>query len=96
MAELRRLHKLHDVEDIVENDHRPVSFTLGKELHMTNAEAAEHVLRVQMDRRTEREVLKKAGLEPVPGGELVEEMEVVREVALGPERKRRRWWFWLK
>ena len=91
MAELRRLHKFHDVEDIVENDHRPVSFTLGKELHMTNAEAAEHVLRVQMDRRTEREVLKKAGLEPVPGGELVEEMEVVRAEE---EKPRKRWWFW--
>jgi hypothetical protein len=37
--------------------------------------------------------LKKAGLEPVPGGELVEEMEVVREVASEPERKRKRWWW---
>jgi len=62
---------------------------------MTNAEAAEHVQRVQLDRRIERKVLKKAGLEPVPGGELTEGMEVVREVALESERKRRRrWWFW--
>ena len=91
MAELRRLHKLHDAEDISDHGHRPVTFTLGKELHMTNAEAAEHVLRVQMDRLTEREVLKKAGLEPVPGGELTEEMEVVREPA---RQRRRRWWFW--
>jgi hypothetical protein len=48
-----------------------------------------------MDRRTEREVLKKAGLEPVPGGELVEEMEVVREVEADRQVRRRRWWwFW--
>jgi len=30
-------------------------------MHLTNAEAAEHVQRVQMDRRVEREVLAAAG-----------------------------------
>ncbi len=90
MAELRRLHAHHDIEDISEHGHRPVSFTLGKELHLTNAEAAEHVQRLQMDRRIEREVLAKAGLDPVPGGELVEEIEVVREA----KRKRRWRWLW--
>lgn len=90
MAELRRIYKQQDIEEITEHGHRPAKFTFGKEMHLTNAEAAEHVQRVQMDRLTEREVLKKAGLEPVPGGELVEEMEVVREVG----RKRRWWFFW--
>ena len=95
MTELRRLHKLHDAEDITDHGHRPVSFTLGKELHLTNAEAAEHVQRIQLDRRIEREVLAKAGLEPVPGGELMEEMEVEREVEADRQVRRRRWWwFW--
>ena len=29
------------------------------------------MLKIQMDLRAEREVLKNAGLEPVPGGELM-------------------------
>lgn len=92
MAELRRIHKQQDIEEITEHGHRPAKFTFGKEMHLTNAEAAEHVQRVQMDRRVEREVLAAAGLKPVPGGELLEEMEVVAEVS--PEVERRRWWFW--
>ena len=93
MAELRRIYKQQDVEEITEHGHRPAMFTFGKEMHLTNAEAAEHVQRVQMDRRVEREVLSAAGLKPVPGGELVEEMEVTAEVSpeVGVKRK---WWFW--
>lgn len=89
MAELVRIHAHHDMEDITHNGHRPSMFTFGQGFRFhTNAEAAEHIQRVQLDRRVEREVLAKARLEPVPGGELVEEMEVDVE-----ERGKRRWWW---
>jgi prevent-host-death family protein len=45
---------------------------------ITNAEAAEHVQKVQYDRLAERNALAMGGLEPVPGGEL--EVEGLRRV----------------
>lgn len=95
MADLKRIDNQYDVEEITKHGHRPVKFTVGTHGFWTNAEAADHIQKLQMDRRIEREVLAKAGLEPVPGGELTEEVVVVPEVEAEPEVKRRRWWwFW--
>ena len=85
MAELERIWDQQDIADAIAGTHRPVMFTYGKGTGArTNREAAEAIRQVQMDRLTEREVLKKAGLEPVPGGEVAVEME-----AAPPKR---RWW----
>ena len=43
------------------------------------------IQQMQLDRLMEREVLKTAGLKPVPGGELEETVEV-------RQPKQRRWW----
>lgn len=85
MEELKRIRKQQDVEDIVEYGHRPVLFRFGKGTMAarTQVEAAEMIQQMQMDRFMEREVLKTAGLKPVPGGELAETVEV---------RRPRRWW----
>ncbi|WP_299301416.1 type II toxin-antitoxin system Phd/YefM family antitoxin [uncultured Litoreibacter sp.] len=93
MAELKRIDKQHDIEAITKHGHRPSIFTVGPHGFWTNAEAAEHIQQLQMDRRIEREVLAKAGLDPVPGGELTEEVAVVREVE-ADQQVRRRWWWW--
>ena len=99
MAELKRIDNQHYMDEIIKDGHRPSVFHIGKGGWKTNAEAAEAIQQLQMDRRIEREVLAKAGLEPVPGGELTEEVVVVPEVEAQaepePEVKRRRWWwFW--
>jgi len=87
MAELRRLHDLQEIEDVVRHGHRPVAFRFGIGLGARTAqEAAQRVLQLQMDRRIEREVLAQAGLDPVPGGELTGEAEGAVEV------RKRRWW----
>ncbi|MEM7733379.1 MAG: hypothetical protein AAF280_11430 [Pseudomonadota bacterium] len=86
MVELKRIWKQQDVEDIVERGHRPVLFRFGKGTMAarTQVEAAEMIQQMQLDRLMEREVLKTAGLKPVPGGELEETVEV--------RKSRRRWW----
>ena len=87
MAELHRIWSSQDIEDVVAHGKSPVMFRLGKTGCLTQREAAERILQVQMDRRMEREVLTGAGLAPVPGGELEVEAE-----AAAP---RRPWWaFW--
>jgi len=90
IPELERIWKQQDIEDIVEHGVRPATFLFGKwEMGAaTPAEAAEMIQQIQLDRKMEREVLKNAGLEPIPGGEVTAEMPV--EV----ERKRRWWEVW--
>lgn len=85
MAELRRIWSDQDVKDVVSGRKTPVKFIFGRGSHATNAEAAEAILKVQMDRRMEREVLARAGKAPVPGGEVALEAEVARP-------RKRRWW----
>lgn len=98
-AELARIWKAEDIDEIA-NGFRPAMFTLGKGGEWNTAsEAGEAIRQMQVDRLVEREVLKKAGLEPVPGGELMcEDMAVVEvgDVPVGePEVKSGRWWrFW--
>ncbi|MEM7076559.1 MAG: type II toxin-antitoxin system Phd/YefM family antitoxin [Pseudomonadota bacterium] len=85
MAEVARIWRAQDIEDIVSNGRRPITWTYGKggvASGVTPHEAAERILEVQMDRRMEREVLKYAGLEPIPGGEVAEQAAVPA----------RRWW----
>ena len=84
MSSLKRIHDLEDIEDVALHGHRPVKFRFGTGGWSSNAEAAEAVLKLQMDRKVEREVLANAGLEPIPGGELV--MDVEKKV-------RRKWWW---
>lgn len=94
MPELERIWAQQDIEDIVKHGARPGYFTYGRGGgQRTRHEAAEAVQKVQLDRRAEREVLKGVGLEPIPGGELVAELDAeevpqeVRKAAHG-----RRWW----
>jgi len=95
MAELKRIWNQHDIEDIVHNGRQPAFFRLGRGGHMSNGEAAEAVQRAQLDRRTEREVLKAAGLDEIPGGELTMEVEMPVAAPVQVQQARRRWWrFW--
>ena len=92
MAELNRIWKQEDMDDLIAGTYRPSSFHFGNRGHLTNAEAAEAIQKVQLDRRMEREVLAKAGLKTIPGGELeVTAREVKAPV---PEAPRRKWWRW--
>ena len=91
MAELDRIWKQEDIEDIIHNGRRPSKWTFGTGGHLTNQEAAEAIQQLQLDRRMEREVLAKAGLEPIPGGEVAEEIEVEIEV---PAEVKPWWRFW--
>ncbi|MEO0751872.1 MAG: hypothetical protein AAFY25_08715 [Pseudomonadota bacterium] len=88
MTELDRIRKQQDVEDVSEHGVRSHKFYFGpSELGAkTLAEAGEKVQEVQLNRLMEREVLRKAGLPVVKGGELAEVVEV-------KERARRWWWF---
>jgi len=88
MAELKRIWSDQDIEDVASGRKTPVKFIFGRGGHATNAEAAEAILKVQMDRRMEREVLARAGKDPVPGGEVALEMGVARAPV------KRRGWFW--
>ncbi len=87
MAEMKRIWAIEDRERAISTGKFPVSFTFGKDSkHQTNAEAAEAIQQMQMDRAMERSVLRKAGLSPVPGGELEAEVEK----PLPPQKCR--WW----
>lgn len=92
MTELKRIWLDEEIEDISSGKHYPAKFIWGPTTkYATNAEAAAAIHKVQLDRKMEREVLARAGKAPVPGGEVVMEMEV----AVPVERPRRRWWrFW--
>ncbi|WP_371227213.1 type II toxin-antitoxin system Phd/YefM family antitoxin [Roseovarius sp. 2305UL8-3] len=85
MAELKRIWKEEEIEDIVQNGRRPARFMFGRGLKAKTAhEAAEQVHQVQLDRLMEREILQSVGMEPIPGGELMTEV--------GEPRRTRRWW----
>lgn len=73
LEEVRRLHDIEDIEDVSKRGKYPMRMRFGYGDHATQQEAAEAVLKLQYDRLTEREVLRNAGHEPVPGGELVME-----------------------
>lgn len=89
MSALNRIHDLEDIEDVVQHGKRPAKFWFGTGGARSNAEAAEAVLKLQMDRKVEREVLANAGMEPVPGGELLGEVETP-----APRGWLRRWIEW--
>ncbi len=95
MAELERIWNRERMDRVAAGKSRPwlVQFTKD-DRWMTDAEAADAVQKLQLTRKIERETLARVGLEPLPGGELIEEVEVVPEVEAGPEVKRRRWWWW--
>ena len=75
IAELKRIWEQQDIEDLVQHGRQPSRFMLGTQGHLTNREAAEAIQKVQMDRRMEREVLEAAGLQTIPGGEIVAETD---------------------
>ncbi|MEM7598139.1 MAG: type II toxin-antitoxin system Phd/YefM family antitoxin [Pseudomonadota bacterium] len=85
MAELKRIEGQQDVEDISVNGVRKHRHWFGpSELGAkTLAEAGEKIQALQLDRLMEREVLEKAGLPVVEGGELAAVVEV----------KVRKWWW---
>ncbi len=89
MAELGRIWRAQEIEEIVKHGTRPASFRFGPwdMGARTQTEAAEMIQQIQLDRLMEREVLKGGGLEPVPGGEI----EVEVEAPVVAERTRR-WW----
>jgi antitoxin (DNA-binding transcriptional repressor) of toxin-antitoxin stability system len=86
MKELDRIRKQQSVEDISEHGVRSHRFYFGpSELGAkTLEEAGEKIQQLQLDRLMEREVLRKAGLPVVKGGELEEVVEV---------KERKRGWF---
>lgn len=90
MAELKRIWADENIEEIGAGRHVPSMFLFGKGTeYKTTSEAAAAIHQIQLDRRTEREVLARAGKTPLPGGELTMEVEVA--VPEAPPR-RRRWW----
>lgn len=94
MAELNRIWQQQDIEGVIHGRKRLASFTYGPGLaYQTNAEAAEAIQQIQLDRRTEREVLAKAGLDPVPGGEIEAESVVVPETEVEEVVAKRKWWW---
>lgn len=88
MTELKRIWKDHDIEDITVNGKRPWFMTFGRDGHRTTVDAAEAIRDAQLNRLMERTILKDAGIDEVPGGELRADVEV-KEVV-----RKRRWWFW--
>lgn len=102
MPELERIWSQQRVEDFVEEGWRPVTFEVGKGFFAsgkTQQEVAEELQQVQMDRAMERSILQKAGLTPIPGGEIETAIEVRSEgldtgAELGGPPPRRRWWRW--
>lgn len=92
MEEVERIWNRHRTEQVARGISRPWLFHFRKgALWQTDAEAADTVQKLQLTRRIERETLARVGLEPLEGGELTEEVEVVAEVEV---KGRRWWWFW--
>ena len=91
MAELQRFWDQEKIEDIVKHGKRPNAFRFGPWSMGagTQREAGEMIQKIQMDRLMEREVLQNAGLEPILGGEVAEEVPV----GAGPKRRWRLWPF---
>lgn len=87
-------------EGVYDGTWKPGNFTTAADGHlMDDQEAAEFVQQKQVDRLGERRILARAGLDPVPGGEILAEVaEVKVPVEEVPEEvvvKRRWWWlFW--
>jgi len=87
MSELERIWKQKDIDKMTRTEVFPTTFTFGKGMkHTTTQEAAEEIQRIQMDRAMERSVLRKAGMEPFPNGELTV------EIAAPTPRSPRKWW----
>lgn len=88
MNELYRIMRQQDMDDLIDKGRRPAVLTMGGEDFpgATPAEVAEQVQKVQFDRLRERTLLRRAGLRPIPGGELMVEEE---QPAPAP---RGRWW----
>lgn len=84
MAELQRIWAMQDVEDVKNGKTRLPWTTRPDGQPLTLREEAEKVLQVQMDRKMERDLLARFGMEAVPGGELVVETG-----------KRRGFWGWV-
>lgn len=76
MSSLQRIFDLEEIEHVPQHGHRPSKFHFDTGDWATNQEAAEAILKIQLDRKTEREVLARAGLDPIPGGELITDFEV--------------------
>ncbi len=89
VEELQRIWKQQDVEDISLHGSRRYMHWLGPaELGArTLAEAGEKIQQLQLDRLMEREVLQKAGLPVVQGGELAAVVEVKTR-----RKGWRKWW----
>ncbi len=96
MAELKRIWKSQEIEDVSSGRLQPCYLHFGKGGHNTNAEAAEAIQQMQLDRFMEREVLRTAGLEPVPGGELQAVVEVAPKRRWGWLRRAGAWVRWTK
>ncbi|MEX0283739.1 MAG: type II toxin-antitoxin system Phd/YefM family antitoxin [Paracoccaceae bacterium] len=97
MTELERIWALHDVEE-VRNGKIRLPWTTGKDgMPLSLREEAEKVLKVQMDRKKERDLLARFGMDPLPGGELMTDVDpaVVEEEEEVVET-RRGFWGWLE
>lgn len=86
MAELSRIFDAHDIERLKTRGWAKAWPTaLSGKWPSTARETGEMLLKVQMDRLSERRLLARAGLDPIPGGEVAVEVEVP---------VRRRWFGW--
>lgn len=101
VAAVVSIASLHSIIDIRDQDARvaegwiPNGLRLDrkekkeKARYLSWGEAAVQLREVQLDRLAERRLLARAGMEPIPGGEL--EVSAVEVVEIG----RKRWWrFW--
>lgn len=93
MAGLQRIWDIEDEQTVGKIRHPlfPVGHHVGAKVTtgrdgktITHREAALQLRTLQLERADERRILREGGLEPVAGGELVEE----RVVAV------KRWWWW--
>ena len=78
MSGLRRIWGQEDVEAVMNGKTR-VPYTTGPDgKPLLLREEGERIQKIQMDRKMERDLLQRVGLEVVPGGELMTEVEVAR------------------
>jgi hypothetical protein len=76
---LARIDRLLMHEGVYDGTWKPGNFTTAADGHlMDDQEAAEYVQQKQVDRLGERRILARAGLEPVPGGEILAEVTEVK------------------